>query len=674
MSKPKVSMVGHRGAVVELVRDGEETRIRAALSSDTPVAIGHGITETLRHDADSIDLSRAANGLPLTVGHSERDPVSPDLPVGRVNNIRVDSDGKMRGDMVFDSDARSLEVKGKVERGFAPDISITYRRLEFDGPDADGTLDVSRWMPTAASIVSTPADASVGVGRGDSLSQEAAMPDKKPDEAGDASIIDRAKARRQAGYETGARAEQERQTAIADTAAMLSRSQPHLADDLEALVAECREDTSISIDAFRSHALELFGAVSGPATPLGSGDVSQSRRMPAPGDVRQPLIQAGDDASDKASRGMVAVMYERAGGKPDQEALEGNQYRGWSLVDLAGECLVLSGISTRGMSREQIAKAAFVGSRAISPGTANYVTSNFASVTENVITKRVHDGFADADVTWNRWCSTQEVPDFKQFTVPRLSSMEDLPVVAENAEYPDLSQADAKEAATLVKHGGLFSLSWEAVINDDHSMFNRTATRMGDAANRTIDIKAYAVLTASPGAGPVQGITMGDGNQLFSAAHSNVAAGVGLTLGNYTSLRTQMERQTDENPTTPTVLGIRARHLLVPTELRDEASNLMGSEYLPWVEGAAPGTRRVNTIRGDSEVTATVRLTDIDNWYLAAAAGSTCEIAFLAGNRMPVMERDQGWDTDALHWKIRHPSVAYAIDWRGLAANIDPTV
>ena len=103
-----------------------------------------------------------------------------------------------------------------------------------------------------------------------------------------------------------------------------------------------------------------------------------------------------------------------------------------------------------------------------------------------------------------------------------------------------------------------------------------------------------------------------------------------------------------------------------PAALRDAADNLAGSEYIPWVEGATPQTTRINTIRGTFQVTATVRLTDTNDWFAASAAGGTIEVAFLRGNRNPMLERDQGWNTDALHFKIRHPSIAYAVDWRGL--------
>jgi hypothetical protein len=365
---------------------------------------------------------------------------------------------------------------------------------------------------------------------------------------------------------------------------------------------------------------------------------------------------------------MTLSMLERAGTSVAPEKMEGNTYRGWSMLDIARDCLELSGQNTRGWSSEQIARAAIsMGSRAVGGipvsglSTANYATADFPAVTENVITKRIHDAYAASPVTWTQWASSTTVPDFKQFTIPRLSQVSDLPIVAENAGYTDLTQTDAKEAATLVKHGGLMSFTWEAIVNDDQRMFSRTSASMGEAAARTVDTKVYAVLTANAASG-VQGIVMGDTNQLFDVTnHANAATTADLNLAGIVANRTAMARQTDDNSI---ALGIDLRYVIVPEELRDDADNLAGSEYLPWTE-ASPGAQRINTIRSTFTVVATIRLA-AGQWYSASAMGGTVEVAFLNGNQSPAVMRETGWDTDAIHWKIRHPSVAYAVDWRGM--------
>ena len=665
MSKPTISLSQSRAAVIELrPSDDGQTSIHAALSSETPVARGP-FQEVLIHSADAIDMSRAAGGMPLTIGHSEMDPLSADLPVGRIDNIRLDpTDKKLRGDLVFDTDERSEMARGKIERGFA-DLSITYEIQNHGKPGKDGRVEVTRWQPRAASVVSVAADPNVGAGRADETT-EAIMPDEKvTPEAGAASptIIDTIKARSNAGMQAGMTAENERLGEINSLASGLSRSLPGIAHQIEELAEHARGDFSVTPDKFRALAFEL---TTGNPQPLSlEGDAGRLAPPSTPGMQHRGIVVPGDDMKTRAAEGMVLSLVERSGGKVDPDKMEGNQYRGWSMLDMARDCLELHGVSTRGLSSEQIARQAIMMGRAISPGTANYITSDFPAVTENVITKRIHDAYAAAPITWNRWCSSTTVPDFKQFTIPRLSQISDLPIVAENAAYTDLTQVDAKEAATLVKHGGLMSFSWEAIVNDDQRMFSRTSTSMGEAAARTVDVKAYAVLTANPGVG-VQGIVMGDTNQLFDTTnHANADTGADLNLAGIVSTRTAIARQTDDNGE---ALGIELRHVIVPEELRDDADNLAGSEYVPWVEGGTPQTTRINTVRSTFQVTATIRLA-AGQWYGASAMGGTVEVAFLNGNQSPAIMRDDGWDTDALHWKIRHPSVAYAVDWRGLYLN-----
>ena len=136
--------------------------ISAALSSDTPV-VRRGFNEVLVHADDSVKLDEIGeHGLPLTVNHSERDFFSSDLPIGRVHNLRLE-EGKLRGDMLFDTDERGLAARGKVERGVAPDISLTYRVLDFE--DNGDVVNITKWQPLAASLVTVPADSTVGVGR-----------------------------------------------------------------------------------------------------------------------------------------------------------------------------------------------------------------------------------------------------------------------------------------------------------------------------------------------------------------------------------------------------------------------------------------------------------------------------------------------------------------------------
>lgn len=140
----------------------EPERFTASISSEDPYRRWFG-TEILDHGKDAIDLVRAADGLPLLFGH---DGYSAETLIGRAENVRVE-DKRLKADLRFFSDDESQRVALKVREGHR-EMSIGYRVDEMKletSTDTEDTYRVTRWTPFEASIVSVPADATVGVGR-----------------------------------------------------------------------------------------------------------------------------------------------------------------------------------------------------------------------------------------------------------------------------------------------------------------------------------------------------------------------------------------------------------------------------------------------------------------------------------------------------------------------------
>lgn len=664
MSKPKPPEIRQRTeSFAGAAPPDENRRMAASLSSEAPIRRLFG-TEVLEHSDNAINMERAANGLPLLLNHDREN-----LPIGRVENISLDQDKKLRGDLVFsEATDRAREAYELVRDGTLRDTSISYSVDDYKRAKGSDAVTVTAWTLHEVSLVSVPADSGVGIGRAHTaiedrkVSEEntgSGVPDPTVEDASP-SVVDRIVANTTAGAERGAIAEMERQEAIASMGETLLTTQPHARAELTALIGEARKDRGITVARFNELALGVLSGIPAPAAREAAPREPVTIGMPAPSNVRRPFVQPGGDAQERACKGMEFAMLERAGEKIEPKDLDGNQYRGWSFVDLARECLDLSGNRSRGMSSEQIIRHALstsdpfleVSERSVD-GAAQYATANFTAVTANVFWKRVNAAFREAPVTWNVWCSTTEVPDFRQFNIPRISQYDSLPTVAENAAYTNLARSDAQETATLLKYGGVSSLTMELMINDDQRMLASTASDLGVAAARTLDNTCYAVLTDNN--------AMGDAVALFAAGHNNTQTGL-LTQANIIVGRTALARQTDDGGE---LLAITFRYLIVPEELRDTAEGFANPTFLPWPEGS-PATTRANTIGGSFQVVSTVKLTDANDWYMAGNNGQTVEVAFLRGNRTPAIERENGWDRDALHFKIRHPHVAYAIDWRGL--------
>ena len=143
----------------------ESRTIEASLSSETLVrryVFGETIYEKLDHGADSVDLTRAADGLPLLFNHSTNEPI------GAAENIRL-SGGKLRATLRFGRSGRAAELFGLVKDGLMRGISIGYDILDaiVDGEHEDGSpiYRVTSWTLLEASIAPVAADPSVGVGR-----------------------------------------------------------------------------------------------------------------------------------------------------------------------------------------------------------------------------------------------------------------------------------------------------------------------------------------------------------------------------------------------------------------------------------------------------------------------------------------------------------------------------
>ena len=131
----------------------QETRtVEASLSSEFPVLRREG-EEVLSHKPGAIDLSRAP--LPLLRSHNVNE-----LPVGIVESLKIEG-GKLRGIIRFSESADAIwaDVKSVILRNLSIGYSIIEKVKTKRG------FIATKWMPYEASLVSAPADSSVGINR-----------------------------------------------------------------------------------------------------------------------------------------------------------------------------------------------------------------------------------------------------------------------------------------------------------------------------------------------------------------------------------------------------------------------------------------------------------------------------------------------------------------------------
>lgn len=143
--------------------DVEKRMVEVAFSSEAEVERWFG-KETLSHDAKACDLSRLNDGGAVLFNHRW------DSQIGVVERAWIDSDKKGRALIRFGNGALAQEKFQDVQDGILRHISVGYsvNDMTCDNPEADWDdrrYIVTDWQPYEISLVTIPADPSVGVGR-----------------------------------------------------------------------------------------------------------------------------------------------------------------------------------------------------------------------------------------------------------------------------------------------------------------------------------------------------------------------------------------------------------------------------------------------------------------------------------------------------------------------------
>ena len=158
-----------RAAVV----DTASRECELSFSSETPYERWWGI-EVLGHKTGEVDLSWIGSGYaPLLKDHEADDQI------GIVPKAWLGGDGKARATVRFGKSACAEEQMQDVADGVRVNVSVGYEINELELVKVDGetrTYRVTDWLPLEISLVSIPADMTVGVGRSASTESLPAQP------------------------------------------------------------------------------------------------------------------------------------------------------------------------------------------------------------------------------------------------------------------------------------------------------------------------------------------------------------------------------------------------------------------------------------------------------------------------------------------------------------------
>lgn len=605
--------------------DTDSRTVELSFSSETPYGRWFG-DEILCHDEECINLERFNNGLGTVLFNHDRNAV-----VGHIEKVWLE-DNRGKALVRFDADEQSETIFQKVQSGTLQGVSVGYAINRYEVLEDEDTKStngrftgpayvVTDWEPLEISIVSVPADPTVGVGR--SAEDIHTSIDTQEDNT---------------------RMDQEKNLEVQEV-----KSEPVKTgltqEDLQKAMEQERKRTSEITAMFRDFDVE--GADE--AIVLGKS-VEEAREM-----VMDQLrarnagvsVKMGEAESDKFRAAAQDAVLMAAGIPVAEPAAGAQELRGYSMIEMARESLRReSGSTVNFGDNMELARAAINS------------TSTFPAIMSNLANKSVMVGFNEAETTYQIWAGKGSNRDFKEAARVALSEAGNLELVPEGGQFKQDSFGEASARTKVATYGKLFSLTRQAIINDDLGLFSKIATKYGSAAKRLVNKMVYAQLTGN--------VKMQDNVALFDSKHGNVAGtGEALSVKAIAKAITAMRRQ--KGIQGEATLNITPKYLVVPPELEVTAYQIVNSTAA--VDGVNSGV--VNPYKGRFIVVADAELTDPDAWYLVADATQhdTIEVTYLNGVETPRLETRQGFDVDGIEYKVAFDCGVSALDFRGLYKN-----
>lgn len=544
-----------------------------------------------RLDLSGADLSRLI-GAPVLDAHrseSTRDQL------GVIEAAEVRPEG-IWVRMKFRSNMAAASVLSDIEDGTLRGLSIGYQVADWkEQRDGNRRIRIAkRWMPIEVSIVPVPADTGAHFRNGESIM-----------EAEEQTV--------ETTTQTTSRADTNREIrSIAETAG-LTRAWADQQIDAEATAEATREA------AF-----------------------AEMQRRNAATQTRTTRAEITHDNNDPAVIATRAGEAFYARSHPDHTLSEAARpYAAMSTIDLARDCLRRAGISSVGMTADTVITRAL------------HSTSDYPLILGDSVGRELRRAYQAAPSGVRMLARQTTARDFRAKRALQFGEGPELKKVLEGGEFQSGTIDEASESYSVETFGRIFSISRQALINDDLGAFTQIPTKLGNAARAFEADQLVAKLVENP--------AMSDGTTVFHADHGNLAsAGAAIGATTLTAARTAMRRQTGLGGQP---IDASPYAVVVPPELETQAEKLL-------TEISANTTNDVNPF---SKLILAVepRLSDTGAWYVAADPSiiDGLEYAYLEGAPGPQIETRQGFEVDGVQMKVRLDFGCGWTDYRGWYKN-----
>ena len=600
----------------EISVNEDNRTIELSFSSEEPYRRWFGL-EILDHNSESIDLSRLNTIGTLLFNHDV------DKVIGKIEKAWVENN---RGKAIvkFDDDEESEKIYQKVKSGTLKATSVRYsvdvwEDVENGAVSSDGRFQgpcsiAKRWIPSEISIVSVPADPTVGVGRSFSEEDNGGINMPENNNVKDNNVQDNNQ--RNDNEELQRKLEEER--ARVKEIRQMARS-----FNLDQKFFDNLIDNGTSIEDARKSILEELARNTTPVNTTAS-------------------VQVGTEEIDKFKRAATDGLSIRVGLRVDKPVDGAREFAGKSLLRLAEESIFRqTGEDMRNARDIDIFKRALEG------------TGAFPIILSNVANKTLLSAYEEAPTTFQFWTAVGSNKDFKPTTQVQLSSADVLEKMTETGEFKNKSFKESGVNTQLDTYGVSFSITRKALINDDLGAFNEMVALFGESSKRMINQMCYSLLTGNNT--KINNVALFD-----KSKHNNLGTGE-LNIKSLAAAKAAMAKQKDISG--KAFINVQPGFLIVPSELEVEATQLVGSSVDPTKYNNTP-----NPFFNRLTVISDPYITNTQEWYLAAARGryQSIKVSYLNGVQTPIIERADDFDSLGVKYRVYLDVGVDLVDYRGL--------
>lgn len=357
-------------------------------------------------------------------------------------------------------------------------------------------------------------------------------------------------------------------------------------------------------------------------------------------------ISMGATEGEKFRSAAIDGLNMRCGLAVEKPAAGSDNLRGFSLRELARECLVRSGKSTSGDVREWVGRA--------------LATTDLPLILAEPTKRTLMESFKTAPETWREWCEIGTVSDFKTNRAVGVDADMSLKELGQGGEYENGRLSETPEEYKISSYGRKISVTREAIINDDLNALAVIPRQCGEAAAKLIGDIAVAALESNS--------TMGDGKALFHTYHNNLFVNNGgvPTIASLDKVKIAMLAQKDLSGN---LLSIRPEKFLAPVALESSAEAFFQTQQGGiFVTSTAAEPIKFNPYGGNILKRIYEPRLDINspqNWYLLSRM--SVMMFFLNGMQEPFFEQYLEPGVDGVSWRVRHDAGAKALRWQTVA-------